>query len=106
MDHPPKSSHCVHTAKSGNPRITVVHQSGIFDMEILYCICSNAVNKDEQLMNAGLFPSSFKQIETAVTFAVLDVLCPDRDTLLDVSTRYLWVQWVQWFNSSRVQMRP
>ena len=21
------------------------------------------------------------------------MLCPDRDTLLDVSTRYLWVQW-------------
>ena len=30
------------------------------------------------------------------------MLCPDRDTLLDVSARYLWVQWVsvsmvQWF---------
>ena len=30
------------------------------------------------------------------------MLCPDRDTLLDVSTRYLWVQgfsgsMVQWF---------
>ena len=30
------------------------------------------------------------------------MLCPDRDTLLSVSTRYLWVQWVrvsmvQWF---------
>ena len=77
MDHPPKSFHCVRTAKSGNPCITVVHQSGIFDMEILYCICSNAVNKDEQLMNAGLFPSSFKQIETAFTFAVLDDFLTD-----------------------------
>ena len=31
-----------------------------------------------------------------------EMLCPDRDTLLDVSARYLWVQWisgsiVQWF---------
>ena len=43
-----------------------------FDMEILYCICTNAVEKDEQLMNAGLFPSSFKQIDTAFTFTVLD----------------------------------
>ena len=34
------------------------------------------------------------------------MLCPDRDTLLDVSTRYLWVQGVQWFNGSMVQMRP
>ena len=25
------------------------------------------------------------------------MLCPDRDTLLDMSTRYLWVQW---FNGS------
>ena len=30
------------------------------------------------------------------------MLCPDRDTLLDMSARYLWVQWVsgsmvQWF---------
>lgn len=30
MDHPPKSSHRVRTAKSGNPHITVVYQSGIF----------------------------------------------------------------------------
>ena len=72
MDHPTKGSHRVCTAKSGNPHITVVHNSGIFDMEILYCICTNAVEKDEQLMNAGLFPSSFKQIDTAFTFTVLD----------------------------------
>ena len=41
-------------------------------MEILYCICINAVEKDEQLMNAGLFPSSSKQIDTVFTFTVLD----------------------------------
>ena len=34
------------------------------------------------------------------------MLCPDRDTLLGVSTRYLWVQGDQWFNGSMVQMRP
>ena len=77
MDHPTKGSHHVRTAKSGNPHITVVHNSGIFDMEILYCICTNAVEKDEQLMNAGLFPSSFKQIDTAFTFTVLDDLLMD-----------------------------
>ena len=77
MDHPTKGSHRVRTAKSGNPHITVVHNSGIFDMEILYCICTNAVEKDEQLMNAGLFPSSFKQIDTAFTFTVLDDLLMD-----------------------------
>ena len=34
------------------------------------------------------------------------MLCPDRDTRLNMSTRYLWVQGVQWFNGSMVQMRP
>ena len=77
LDQSTKSSHRVRTAKSGNPRINVVHQSGIFDMEILYCICPNAVEKDEQLMNARLFPSSFKRIETVFTFAVLDDFLTD-----------------------------
>ena len=72
-----KSSHRTRTAKSGNPLITVVHQSGIFDLEVLYCICPNSVVKHEQLFNVGLFPSSFKQIETAFTFAVLDDFLAD-----------------------------
>jgi hypothetical protein len=55
----------------------MVHQSGVFDMEVLFCICINAVAIDEQLLHAGLFPSSLKQIETAFTFSVLD------DFLLD-----------------------
>jgi hypothetical protein len=46
-------------------------------MEILYCACVNAADYDEQLMNAGLFPSSYKQIETAFTFAVLDDFLTD-----------------------------
>ena len=55
----------------------MVHQSGVFDMEVLFCICPNAMARDEQLLHAGLFPSSLKQIETAFTFSVLD------DFLLD-----------------------
>ena len=62
MDHFTKSLHRVHTAKSGNLLITIVHQSGIFAMEILYCACINAADYDEQLMNAGLFPSTYEQI--------------------------------------------
>ena len=64
------------TAKSGNPLITV-HQSGVFDMETLYCICPNAADKDEQMIHSGLFPSSYKQIETAFTFSVLDDFLTD-----------------------------
>jgi hypothetical protein len=42
MDDYTKSSHRVCTAKLGNPLITVVDQSGIFDLEVLYCVFPNA----------------------------------------------------------------
>ena len=77
MDHFTKSSHRVRTAKSGNPLITIVRQSGIFAMEILYCACVNAADYNKQLMNAGLFPSTYEQIETAFTFSVLDDFLTD-----------------------------
>jgi hypothetical protein len=65
------------TSQSGNLLITVVNQTGVFDMEILYCICPNAGARDEQLLQSTLFPSSFKQIETAFTFSVLDDFLTD-----------------------------
>jgi hypothetical protein len=72
LDYTEKGSQQMHTSQSGNPLITVVNQTGVFDMEILYCICPNAGARDEQLLQSVLFPSSFKQIETAFTFSVLD----------------------------------
>jgi len=77
LDDMDKRSHRVRTAKSGNPLITMVHKSGVFDMEVLFCICPNAGMIDEQLLQTGLFPSSLKQIETVFTFSVLN------DFLLD-----------------------
>jgi CxC2 like cysteine cluster associated with KDZ transposases len=67
-----KHSKRTRTLKSGNPLIMVVNQSGVFDMDIVYCICPNAGARDEQLLSAGIFPSTFKQIEAAFTFSVLD----------------------------------
>ena len=66
-----RAPHRVRTSASGNPLVTVVHQSGVFNMEVLFCICPNAGTRDEQLLHAGLFPSSLKQIETAFTFSCL-----------------------------------
>ena len=77
LDESTRGTKRMRTAKSGNPLITVVHQSGVFDMELLYCICHNAVDRDEQLIHSGLFPSSYKQIETAFTFSVLDDFLAD-----------------------------
>jgi hypothetical protein len=72
LDDSARSSQRTRTARSGNPLVTVVNQTGVFDMELLYCICPNAGARDEQLLMARLFPSSFKQIETVFTFSVLD----------------------------------
>lgn len=77
LNHPGRASQRTRTAKSGNPLLTVVNQTGVFDMEVLYCICPNAGARDEQLLQAGLFSSSFKQIETVFTFSVLDDFLAD-----------------------------
>ena len=71
-DHSDRGSQRTRTAASGNPLLTIVNQTGVFDMDVLFCICPNAGERDEQLLKAGLFPSSFKQIETVFTFSVLD----------------------------------
>jgi hypothetical protein len=63
--------------RSGNPRMTAVDCRGVFDVEVLFCACSDRRSRDEQLLMAGLFPASFKQIETLFTFAVLDNFLTD-----------------------------
>ena len=77
LDDYSENIRCARTAALGNLLLTVVHQSGVFEMEVLYCICPNAGQKDEQLLQSGMFPSSFKQIETVFTFSVLDEFLTD-----------------------------
>ena len=60
------------TASSGNPLLAVVNTTGISEMEIVHCICPDAMLRHEQLLQAGLLPSSFEEPETAFTFSVLD----------------------------------
>jgi len=60
------------TAPSGNPQLTVVNINGICDVEILPCLCANRPPRHEQLLQAGLFPSSFDEPEIAFTFMLLD----------------------------------
>ena len=60
------------TGASGNTLLTVVDSAGVFDMEVLFCACSDAKPMHEQLLRTGLFPASFKQIETVFSFSVLD----------------------------------
>ncbi|KAF8261851.1 hypothetical protein EI94DRAFT_1604708 [Lactarius quietus] len=77
IDTLPGNSKRLRTAALGNLLLNVVHQSGVFNMEVLYCICPNAGEKDKQLFQSGMFPSSFKQIETAFTFSALEEFLTD-----------------------------
>jgi CxC2 like cysteine cluster associated with KDZ transposases len=61
-----------YTAPSGNPMLIVVDRSGVFDIEMVFCVCSDRNNKDEQLLRSGLLPATFKSIKTLFTFSVLD----------------------------------
>ncbi|KAF8256537.1 hypothetical protein EI94DRAFT_1711089 [Lactarius quietus] len=49
IDRSHGNSKRLRTAALGNPLLTVVHQSGVFNMEVLYCICPNAGEKDEHV---------------------------------------------------------
>ncbi len=69
--------HRTHTGTLGNPLMSCVDHKGVFDIEILFCACSNKKSKDEQLLRAGLFPATFKQIETLFTFTVLEDFLTD-----------------------------
>ncbi|KAN0138134.1 hypothetical protein V8E53_004023 [Lactarius tabidus] len=65
-------AHRSRTGSSGNPILTVVNCMGVFMMEILFCACSDSESKDAQLLRMCLFPSTYKQIETAFSFSALD----------------------------------
>jgi CxC2 like cysteine cluster associated with KDZ transposases len=65
------------TAASGNPLFTIADWSGIFDMEIIFCVCTDSNDTAEQLLRSGLFPATFKQIETLFTFSVLEDFLAD-----------------------------
>ena len=69
--------HQIHTGRSGNPLMTVVDYRGVFEMEVLFCACSKRPSMDVQILKTGLFPATFKQIETLFTFSVLDDFLTD-----------------------------
>jgi hypothetical protein len=71
------NTHKTRTGTGGNPLMTVIDSQGVFEMEVLFCACPRSDSNDKQLLRAGLFPATFKQIETVFTFAVLDDFLAD-----------------------------
>jgi CxC2 like cysteine cluster associated with KDZ transposases len=84
FDHPEASPESegsgpnrTYTAPSGNPMLIVVDRNGIFDHEVVFCVCSDNDNQDELLLQSGLFPATFKITKTLFTFSVLDDFLQD-----------------------------
>jgi len=57
---------------NGNPIITVINRSGVHEIGVRWCCCPNRHKHDMQLMEAGLFPATFRNPKTAFTFRVLE----------------------------------
>jgi hypothetical protein len=58
--------------KDGNPILTVIDRSGIHEIGVRWCCCPDALARDMQLMAAGLFLATFRNLKTAFTFQVLE----------------------------------
>jgi hypothetical protein len=58
--------------KYSDPVITIIDRSGIHEIGVRWCCCPDALERDMQLMTAGLFPATFRNPKTAFTFRVLE----------------------------------
>ena len=52
--------------------LTIVDVSGVHELQVQWCGCPHALPPTEQLLNAGLFPSSQRVPRTCFTFRVLE----------------------------------
>ncbi|KAG2126994.1 hypothetical protein BD769DRAFT_1628332 [Suillus cothurnatus] len=52
--------------------LTIIHSTGVFTHNILWCHCPGSLQQYLQLLKAGLFPASISQPQTAFTFDALD----------------------------------
>lgn len=53
--------------------MTIVDRSGIHQVQVEFCRCPGAeFNREKDMLQAGLFPTSYKIIKSAFTFQVLD----------------------------------
>ncbi|KAI0690384.1 hypothetical protein C8T65DRAFT_523951, partial [Cerioporus squamosus] len=52
--------------------MVIVDTSGVHEIPVSFCTCSNAPSPDLQLLRMGLYPATSRRPETAFTFRVLD----------------------------------
>ncbi|KAG1887759.1 hypothetical protein F4604DRAFT_1570502, partial [Suillus subluteus] len=64
-----------HIASETSPptmSLTIIHSTGVFTHNILWCHCPGSLQQYLQLLKAGLFPASISWPRTAFTFDALD----------------------------------
>jgi len=60
-------------AEAGGLKVViVVHTNGIHHIPIRLCMCPNSPAEDIQMLRMRLYPSTYKNIKTVFTFALLD----------------------------------
>jgi hypothetical protein len=52
--------------------VTIVHTNGIHHIPIRHCMCPNSPLENIQMLRMRLYPSTYKNIKTVFTFALLD----------------------------------
>ncbi|KAH6904731.1 hypothetical protein BKA70DRAFT_1373436 [Coprinopsis sp. MPI-PUGE-AT-0042] len=52
--------------------LTVVHVNGVHHIPFAFCTCHEALAEDIQLLRAGFYPSTYKDIRTVFTFPLLN----------------------------------
>jgi hypothetical protein len=58
---------------AGNPFLTIVHTNGFHSLPVVWCACAgHQEDRDLQLLDLHLYPSSYDQIGTVFTFSLLD----------------------------------
>ncbi|KAG2144695.1 uncharacterized protein EDB93DRAFT_1087402, partial [Suillus bovinus] len=65
-------SHIASETSPPTTSLTIVHSTGVFTHNILWCHCPGSLQQYLQLLKAGLFPASISRPRTAFTFDALD----------------------------------
>ncbi|KAG2108111.1 hypothetical protein BD769DRAFT_1366002, partial [Suillus cothurnatus] len=65
-------SHIASETSPPTTSLTIIHSTGVFTHNILWCHCPGSLQQYLQLLKAGLFPASISRPRTAFTFDALD----------------------------------
>lgn len=64
--HPPQDG-------AGNPFVTIAHTNGYHFLPVVWCMCpAHLEDQDLQMLRLGLYPATYDNIKTVMSFALLE----------------------------------